>query len=480
MDQLRYVQVGQEKRAGFVTSWHQLFCVRILTLMGAVMVSSIGACVGSPNQVGRPGESVVLFLGYGLVDRDTQPFLNELLYGRDKAYGPAASALIRDGKEAADRHLPSKVLRSVTKYDLATDDRGLDKILSHKLKSPADAADRDRLFETFKSVYGVVLIGALEIEAVQAIDNAVGEGQVHNHYGIASVSAILIDFKNDRIAATATGIALDLLPGEDRAQLSTNQRAALLTNAYANAGGRALQSLGLAIKRGRWKPRPMTDTHMVTDVVVHRDADDIARLFDRETYAKPSGSVCTVAPACRRNNGPCHRLTALIAHAMTASLGKAGIDTLPPFHFSQWRADQSNDIVVNFALSQIQNLPAEVSQFQFNFEPRDAGVKVRPIIWRDKFLSEVERTKTVETRSWALDLNYQLVSTDPMDCDKQVQRSGVLPSPPIRAIGESFLSQGAVGRSANSEDIDRMMIFSAIINGFDGPMVQAIELELTR
>ncbi|MGF1544887.1 MAG: hypothetical protein ACFB00_10360 [Parvularculaceae bacterium] len=427
-------------------------------------------------------DNLVTFVGVGYLSEETQPQLVDLLFSRDATYAAEGDALLASVERIASATLTDRAVGRWSRYGLVANAAALDAALAKKLRRPATGPDRDALFETFSSVYGVILIGGLEA-ASQARTTYRGDdgSSFYNHWALTSVTAALVDLKAGGLTLSATGLGVSDIPGDRRANLSPADRSGMFRRAYEAAAAEAVEGLAGLMRRsgpGRADRAKNDPVHAVTDVWVQDDKSVVHDLFGRRKLKQPTRPTCAPTRACVGEGGPCRKLAAILAHGMTAAMTRAGYRTEPPLQWSGWRAGASRNATIRLVISELENAPEPLDRLFEDVAPERADVKVVPILWAAHEKPPHVEGNVLEVRIWAVDLNYRTFRTAEGDCGQITYASPVLPAATnptdYAAARGDHVMDGPVGRPPNELELDQLMVLLAIIDGFEDEMVTAL------
>lgn len=450
---------------------------QILSYTGLIFVA-IGV-TSLPAHAAKPKDTLILYGGFAYLDPSTQPLLDELLFSEEEHFAMPGDKLISAVSSEIERTFDAASLRKWTDYGIVTTREDLDAALSVRLGRPAGITDRDRFFETFESVYAVVLIGALEINATEETDTPHDGKPVFNHWELASVTAALFDLKNGELVLSTTGIGYDDYPGTSIETLPVMERAISAANAYQMGAGRAVQALSALTRKTSQSARlrrATAETFGVAQPIILSQVTPIRNAFRHQGFTGFGEDYCEPVRGCAEDNQRCNALEALMAHGMTMSLSKAGLSTIPPFHWSRWRAGISYQTKLRVGLDSYSGLTAPLNRLRFDQSVDAAKIKVNPIFFAAGPVSEITDDGFSELRTWSVDMRYKLFETAENSCSAITKE--MKPFPNYTPEGNGVAAQGTkglVGRRPNSVGLDQMLIMLSLVETFEGQMVEHLK-----
>jgi hypothetical protein len=447
----------------------------LIVLISAAWVSIFGPAA----HAAKPKDTLILYGGFAYLDPTTQPLLDELLFSEEQHFVEPGDGLIDAVSKGLESSFDRSALRKWTSYGIVTTRDELDAALQVRLERAPLISDRDRFFETFEAVYAIVLIGALEINATEETDTPHDGQPVFNHWELASVTAALFDLKSGELVLSATGIGYDSYAGTAIETLPVTERAISAANAYKMGAQRAVEALSALTRKTSQSARlrrATAETFGVAQPIIMSQVTPVRDAFQHRGFSGFGDDYCEPVRGCAEDDQRCNALEALLAHGMTMSLSKAGLSTIPPFHWSRWRAGVSYQTKLRVGLDSYSGLAAPLNRLRFDQSVDAAQIKVNPLFVAADSVSEITDNGYSEIRTWSVDLRYKLFETAENNCSTITKEMKPFPSYTPEGNGVAGPgTKGLVGRRANSVGLDQMLIMLSLVETFEGQMVAHLD-----
>lgn len=424
-------------------------------------------------------DAVIVYSGFGYLDGSVQPVLQKLLYEETASdWIEAGNALLRTGEEAIGQNFTPRAIRRWSPYGVVRNGDDLTAALRKKQRQDdITQSDRDAMFDTFDTVLGVILVGGLEVSAVQEVTSQLKGPPAFTHWFLTSVTALLVDLKTQRVVLSSTAMGAERIFGSYNMTLADKDMIALSSAAYGRASADASESLAKLMKRhglSRLDGGRSGASHIVTDALVKDSKENINALFQRIPFTSRPLSKCEKTPSCPPGADDCEKLSAVLAHGMTAALSSAGRVTIPPFGWSRWRGGAATNTTIRLSLPELRNAPKALDDLIFDQNPATADVKVVPVFWSAEPIIAFDKDGLSEARTWQVELNYKTVRTRPDDCAVKIVESEILPASGP-AMAEVAAMTGPPGRRENDASLDRLLIMMSLHKAFSDVLPTMIE-----
>ena len=123
--------------------------------------------------------------------------------------------------------------------------------------------------------------------------------------------------------------------------------------------------------------------------------------------------MCLVPTGCNGDT-ECDRLEGLLAHGATDMLSEAGLSTIPPLGWSEWRQDNAWEVSARFAIPQNRKSLTDRIR-RINVDPRQARFKYVAAL-KNVGMRSTEKAPPVVTDSYVAKLYLIRARTDVGQC----------------------------------------------------------------
>jgi hypothetical protein len=401
---------------------------RILNLEAALIALAVlmSAAPFAQARTHDAARSIIIYGGYGYFDKDRLPWLDGLI--RRDAKGRSAYPELGQQLEASVRADAEKLLalpaNKWSDHGVVFGSEDLARAYGKLGGSPTVLSEK--MLEYFDNVYVLVLAGGFE--HFSTLRTSVNAGLIaHTNAGAASVSASLIDLRQQSIVLSTFDFALAQRNGESRGASDTD-KAVLFAEAYRKAAGNAIGQLArLAV---RTNPARLDDEklYMVTGFSIpdREDAREVARLFEwsrsgQGLVSGTPGSYCDPPKYCRQDSAACMALSGYLISATSRSLSEAGYRVLPP---QMWKksARSTGDIAQLRLELPDSALVDAAGAAEFAFDPASATYKVIAFIAGTTFTTKVKLDSPVWTEDfYGAAVAVTATRTMPTNCKEKIE-----------------------------------------------------------
>ncbi len=339
--------------------------------------------------------TIIVYGGLGFLHQNAQPSLAEMLRIRqdDEESVPLVGRMVRD-------KVKGQQLERVSNYPIVLSDEEFATALASKQDIEANqvlgSTIRDEVAGS--SIYVVSLIGGLE-QDYDLIQNAGGQ-RIVQRIALVTVTAVLSKPASGEILLTRDATTQI----NDRSGEEASERLSRLADAYADAAGRALETLTAAARRIDLGNQEKT---MVTGVAV--TATDVLDLFDMKSTDWRSGpDICSLPAQCTSGGaGTCQSILSAMAQLTTEALGTEGETMLPPWSWAAWGETSTNELGRNIGTLRIKTTGGfrwVEDQLKLVLEPDQATRKIVAVL--DRFDMELadDSNPYLRTRTFSADL----------------------------------------------------------------------------
>lgn len=363
----------------WIWPWGHAYAVLLPVLLILVACSGSQPLGTGPEPPVDTTDTLVLWGGFGYLDRRAQPQLDKLLFesGRDESLG----IMLRD--EVAGRVL----LPAWSAHPVVADEASYDVFMQGRRGPGPRSAD-----EFHADTAGGVKLLALSVigtlEFVARIPRATTAGQLYQDGWVVTVAATLSRPGSGEVLATRTATT-------QRLEIGGEAKAADLRQDYATTARRALQELAKA---------PQTSRHgnMAMVVSVGMGGPRASRLHE---YSSNLGPACPMKDPCpvSATTGrptPCRVLQAMLAELATQHLAAQGQPMLPPFAWAVWADYGSDELELTTRTLELPTTGGVFSRTKpllIRLEPEVAQTKVA-VTLDDIALEEQESTPLTRAR----------------------------------------------------------------------------------
>ena len=363
----------------------------VLAALACVALPFASAGAAAP---GAAPDNIVLFGGIGYIEEVGQGALFDLLTDETYRLEDATEGFVVRLNEAAGG-LP-RLSRYAIALDFADAERAV--AMSEGIdRAPARATAE--LPKFFDRTLGLFFVGSFEEHFSTRFPFTGADGAVKHAYQdlfLASVSALVLDLETDEIVLSASALGTHSLrandvPVEDEETIRAN-----FVRAYGNAAELALERLARLVEDA-----PVTadrERHMITGVWI--DGAEAQAVYAWRTPGRPR-DMCRVPTGCH-GAADCERLEGLLAHGATDMLSEAGLSTIPPLGWSEWRQDNAWEVSARFAIPQNRRSLTDRIR-RINVDPRQARFKYVAAL-KDVGMQSTEVVPPVVTDSYVAKL----------------------------------------------------------------------------
>ncbi|MEM9570757.1 MAG: hypothetical protein AAF996_04775 [Pseudomonadota bacterium] len=398
-----------------------------VTFSAALLFSFVYA---SPSfaQEFDPDDTIIVYGGFGYLDGEQQPWLHDLIRrgsdGRSKYVG-LGSSLQRDVRSAAQRDLSDSDFSRWTSYPIIYSSTDL--LNAHKIKSGSESLSTRDAFSSFGRAYLLVFSGGFEHDARYT---QVQDGGLVFAYSAVGVSATLVDLKGgNEILLSATHMGI-LGVQEDARKLnalnSDEETVGRFAQIYREGAAGAMSSLAKLARSSNPKSISKAwDVYAVTGgFVPDREVSKFAaELFDW-TPAAEFGSFCQPLNYCDPSSQACKAMLGYLTTATSEVLSKSGYRVLPPLSW-QNQAQKSSSIALRTLSLPSSGLPDIVQSAQVNYDPKQATVKVVPVLAAATVTAGISKDGTFSADAYSAVTVLQAARTDTGACDTVIEEFGL-------------------------------------------------------
>ena len=354
-------------------------------IVSTIVLLILTACAGTGGgTLSTRDEAVIVYGGFGLVDKRAQPVLETLLFDPPAGMQPlGVDARSLAVGRSFDRFSKSPVIGDANAFQAALGATVPDGDLPDQI----DATDILVL-----SLFGTVELG---------FDVDRGSG-VQDGIAFASVSAVISRAGSGEILAVSDATGREVFAADQAGGVAAAYRQRFFASLYARTAQDALDGIDGAPVLENAGARAM-----VTDVRVADAAT--ARRYEIAAHGRSAGA-CTLVEQCTsgaRANGtisPCLQLRAAMSQLTTQALAEKDVPTLPPWG---WSSAASMAAYEAFKTTELLRLPTTGG-----FRARDDIVRLRipESEAPRKFVAEIGRFELVDVPDGAylVERSYQL------------------------------------------------------------------------